>query len=185
MPWGIWGFLVILIARIVIQAHIPITSNVMLSKTVERSVHGAESALGSISIKPRHSKTWEGRIDVSYVFKDVKKERKRQDEKWGQQDHDPCGWISIITEELGEAAEGANRVVLEPVYHKDSGPTWLPKLRKELIEVAACAVAAIESLDRNELARLRSVLPQDKPLVKPIFEEEVKTRYLASDNPDV
>lgn len=71
------------------------------------------------------------------AIKQILDERARQDEKWGEQNHHPIGWIAIAAEELGEAAKEA----LEQHYQS---------YRIELIQVAAVAVAAIESLDRGK-----------------------------------
>jgi NTP pyrophosphatase (non-canonical NTP hydrolase) len=64
-------------------------------------------------------------------------ERRTQDEKWGVQDHLPVKWMSILMEEVGEAA----KAVL------DNRPV---EYQRELIQVAAVAMAAIESLRRNK-----------------------------------
>lgn len=71
------------------------------------------------------------------VLGDVAKERKRQDAKWGQQNHDPHMWMVILGEEFGEAC-------------KEAYEGSLRKLRTELIQTAAVAVAAVECLDRGE-----------------------------------
>lgn len=69
---------------------------------------------------------------------EVLNERKLQDKKWGEQNHHPYKWLSILGEEVGESC----KAVLE-----DSPLQY----REEMIQVAAVAIAAIESLDRNEL----------------------------------
>lgn len=81
---------------------------------------------------------------------DVIQERSRQDEKWGEQNWDPFQYMSILTEEVGEAAQAANdantwKQKLPYKFDLDD----LSKYRKELVQVAAVAVAAIECLDRN------------------------------------
>ena len=68
------------------------------------------------------------------VLAEVKAERDKQDSKWGVQRHGPDGWLAILTEEVGEVAKS----VLE-----GNGLHY----RKELIQVAAVAVAAIECFD--------------------------------------
>ncbi|CAM4156265.1 hypothetical protein [Deinococcus marmoris] len=86
------------------------------------------------------------------VLGEVLAERQRQDAKWGQQDHDPSTWLMVLAEEVGEA----NQAVFEtlfPTYDKRAaqhGPRTLAEYRQELIQVAAVAVAAIESLDRQD-----------------------------------
>ena len=70
-------------------------------------------------------------------------ERFRQEDKWGEQNHSPEWWMQILMEEVGEVA----KALLEAKFgHQGS----LVKYRKEMIHVAAVAVAAIESYNRNE-----------------------------------
>ena len=78
------------------------------------------------------------------VYSEVALERVRQESKWGEQNHHPMVWLSILGEEVGESCEAANEA-----YH--SGPSqgkW-ENYRKELIQVAAVAIAMVESLDRE------------------------------------
>lgn len=81
---------------------------------------------------------------------DVVMERDRQDAERGEQNHSPVEWLSVLTEEVGEAAEAANKwnwnAQGEPLRRNRAA-----MLRTELTHVAAVAIAAIESLDRNEL----------------------------------
>jgi NTP pyrophosphatase (non-canonical NTP hydrolase) len=65
-------------------------------------------------------------------------ERQRQDKKWGEQNHGPDGWLPILMEEVGEVA----KAMLE-----GSGLKYLD----ELTQVAAVAVAAMESANRVNL----------------------------------
>lgn len=75
----------------------------------------------------------------SQVFFDIRVERQRQVEKWGDQSHNPQDvWAVILGEEYGEVC----KEVLELGIYNG-------KLRKELIEVAAVAVAWIEAIDGN------------------------------------
>lgn len=71
------------------------------------------------------------------VLDEVHQERLRQETKWGEQNHLPSFWITILGEEYGETC----RAILE----KDS-----INYREELIQVAAVTVAMIESFDRNK-----------------------------------
>lgn len=87
------------------------------------------------------------------VLSDVSSERTRQLTKFGVQDHPIADWFLILQEEVGEAAREACEHVFRgrfPEHYADD-PERLHRLRKELIEVAAVAVAMVESLDRNEL----------------------------------
>lgn len=88
------------------------------------------------------------------IFGIIEDERRRQDRKWGEQNHQPEKWICILMEEVGEAA----KAVLEAFPHTiqiEDREYWLQRYRKELIEVAAVAVAAVESLHRNEWLKER------------------------------
>ncbi len=81
-------------------------------------------------------------MNTDEVLAMVKEERARQEKKWGEQNHDPYKWITIISEELGESA----RQALE-LQHESSES--LDKLASELIQVSASAVAAVECLNRG------------------------------------
>lgn len=63
-------------------------------------------------------------------------ERQKQDDKWGEQNHDVYKWLAILGEEVGEA----NKAALE-----DSREDLI----NELIQIGAVTVAMIESLKRN------------------------------------
>lgn len=60
---------------------------------------------------------------------------------WGMQYHDPAIWLVILGEEVGEAC----KAVLESRYDV----TKLREYRRELIQVAAVAMSAIECLDKK------------------------------------
>lgn len=69
------------------------------------------------------------------ILNEIRKERRRQDEKWGIQRHPQSVWMAILMEEVGEACKAFLESNLDSDY------------RRELIQVAAVAVAAIESFD--------------------------------------
>ncbi|BFH59424.1 MazG-like family protein [Paenibacillus azoreducens] len=78
----------------------------------------------------------------------VAKERQRQEEKWGQQDHEPMMWMGILGEEFGELCQAVNET------HFDNGPEARKKggyenMREEAVQVAAVAISFIEALDRR------------------------------------
>ena len=70
------------------------------------------------------------------ILDEISQERKNQDQKWGEQNHHPVGWLAILMEEVGEASKAA--LTRDFVLY-----------RSEMIQVAAVAVAAVESLDRG------------------------------------
>lgn len=75
----------------------------------------------------------------------VRRERERQDAKWGEQNHEPFLWMTVLGEEFGEAC----RAALEATFNGDKlRDACLSEYRVELVQTAAVAVAAIESLDR-------------------------------------
>jgi len=65
-------------------------------------------------------------------------ERKKQDLKWGEQNHNIYKWLAILGEEVGEV----NKAVLEDKYDE---------VLDELVQIAAVSVAMIESLERNRI----------------------------------
>lgn len=75
------------------------------------------------------------------IFNEVFEERKKQDVKWGEQNHHPGVWQNILMEEVGEVSKEVNENKFNAKEFSD--------YRKEMIQVAAVAIAAIESLDRN------------------------------------
>lgn len=80
------------------------------------------------------------------IFEEIKVERLKQDVKWGIQNHKPIEWIAILTEEVGEVSKAALEEHFKKCYWD---LTMLKEYRKELIQVAAVAIAMIESLERN------------------------------------
>lgn len=70
------------------------------------------------------------------VYENIKSERLYQDNRWGVRNQENEKWLSILVEEIGEVAqamlEGENL-----------------KVREELIQVAAVAVAWLECIERR------------------------------------
>lgn len=92
------------------------------------------------------------------VLNDVWTERRRQDAKWGEQNH-PDGtsemWqpeADLMRRECEEAAQGGQlswkHILLEEVAEAIAEED-VTKLREELIQVAAVAVAWVEAIDRR------------------------------------
>ena len=72
-------------------------------------------------------------------MEEILAEREKQDQKWGEQNHDTQMWLTILVEEIGEVA----KAILEK---DDIG------YRKELVQVGAVALAALQSFERNEMS---------------------------------
>jgi NTP pyrophosphatase (non-canonical NTP hydrolase) len=73
----------------------------------------------------------------SVVIGNVMAERKVQDATWGEQNHHVLKWLAILQEETGEAARSI-------LAHDLEG------FRREMVQVAAVAVATIECIDRGK-----------------------------------
>lgn len=76
------------------------------------------------------------------ILVEILHERERQDEMWGEQNHHPLLWFSIIGEEFGEMCHAYN----EFTFEEDGN--HLEDMQREAIQVAACCVAMLECLDR-------------------------------------
>lgn len=75
------------------------------------------------------------------ALRDIIDERERQDEKWGaDRNLEPGIWLGVLGEEYGEACQAA--------LHAIFGGPKAAGLREELVQVAAVALAWIESIDR-------------------------------------
>lgn len=85
---------------------------------------------------------------MSKALDDVLSERKRQEEMWGEQNHDPFLYLTILTEEVGEFAHDA----LETRFGKKDGYRAAKRrdMRTEAVQVAAVALAIVECLDRGK-----------------------------------
>lgn len=76
------------------------------------------------------------------ALQDILAERQRQDNKWGEQNHDPFTYLTILTEEVGELAQCA--------LHLRYGGGKAAGLREEAVQVAAVAMAIVECIDRGK-----------------------------------
>lgn len=86
---------------------------------------------------------------MSKVYEEVQAERRRQEQIWGPQNHNPSAWLMILGEEVGEA----NKAALEHYFNYKGAS--LAAYRAELVQVAAVAIAMIESYDRNEAIQIK------------------------------
>lgn len=81
----------------------------------------------------------------SEILFDVLNERQRQNNKFGaNRTQHPFLWNTILVEEVGEASKDSL-----DMYFSDNPDEALKRYRKELIEVAAVAIATIQDLDNN------------------------------------
>jgi hypothetical protein len=76
---------------------------------------------------------------IDPVLKDIKRQREKQLEKWGTQQHDPKMWLAILGEEFGEVAKE-----IAETHVKDFD---VAAYRKECLHVAAVASAMVQCLD--------------------------------------
>lgn len=67
-------------------------------------------------------------------------ERRRQDAKWGEQNHPLPTWLMILGEEVGELSQA--------VLHQTFGGPQAGNVRSEAVQVAAVGMAMVECLDR-------------------------------------
>jgi NTP pyrophosphatase (non-canonical NTP hydrolase) len=70
------------------------------------------------------------------IFLEIHDERNRQDSLWGEQNHDPYYWLTILVEEVGEVAKALC----------EKKPD---EYRYELVHTAAVAVSMIECYERQ------------------------------------
>lgn len=80
------------------------------------------------------------------VINNVLEERRRQDNKWGVQNHQLGLWTGILGEEYGELCEAIN----ETVFDNGTDKGGYENIKKEAIQVAAVAVGFLECLERNK-----------------------------------
>lgn len=84
---------------------------------------------------------------MATIYELIQAERKRQDEKWGGPEHDDTHtareWCELIHEPLAAASSAAHD------YDKTYTPSCREQYVKQMVRIAALAVAAIESADRN------------------------------------
>ncbi|MGB2578168.1 NTP pyrophosphatase (non-canonical NTP hydrolase) [Elusimicrobium simillimum] len=83
--------------------------------------------------------------EIKPILDAIIAERERQDKKWGKQHYEnPLYWLGILTEEVGEYAEAVNETVFNNADKKHLG--GIENMRRELIQIVAVAVAALEDL---------------------------------------
>lgn len=100
--------------------------------------------------------------NCSAALSSVINERGRQDAKWGEQNHDPFTYLTILTEEVGELAQAS----LQTRFGGNKG--GLDRMREEAVQTAAVALAIVECLDRGkwEWAQQAQPCPECAALTK-------------------
>jgi len=102
----------------------------------------------------------EDRVAVhSKALGSVLNERVKQNEKWGEQNHDPFTYLAVLGEEYGELCQAA-------LQTKYGGPA-AAGLREEAVQTAAVALAIVECIDRDKWHWPGHIQPQgDKERIK-------------------
>jgi NTP pyrophosphatase (non-canonical NTP hydrolase) len=81
-------------------------------------------------------------------------ERLHQEGKWGEQNHDPFIYLTILMEEVGELSEAALEAFTEPGDNPGANLTRQSAaychMREEAVHTAAVALALLECLDRDQ-----------------------------------
>lgn len=77
------------------------------------------------------------------IIEKVLEERKRQDEKWGVQDHCTPVWATIIGEEYGEMCQAINEFGFNPTRKTEEA------IYTEAIQTIASCMAMLECLERK------------------------------------
>jgi hypothetical protein len=99
-------------------------------------------------------------VQMPQILK-VLNERRRQDAKWGEQNHNDYYWLGILAEEFGEAAKAlidncdraypAISIPVGGIYdHTNIQHSGTASLERELTHVAAVAVAWLEAIQRRK-----------------------------------
>lgn len=73
------------------------------------------------------------------IFELIRLERISQDIRFGKQQHSPLFWLAILTEEVGEVATELQDAAVDKY-----------RLRAELVQCAAVAVAWLEAMDAEK-----------------------------------
>jgi hypothetical protein len=94
------------------------------------------------------------------VYDEIRAEREAQDAEWGGPDHDdhhtPIEWVGFIVRHTVKAVGGAVQFLDEShmwTAHLVVSVSTTPLFRRQMVRVAALAVAAIESSDRHKAGK--------------------------------
>lgn len=114
---------------------------------------------GVTHTEPKKIRTYHDRMVTEAILSDVQLERVKQDALWGEQNH-PDGTGSAFAHEAEVAKADTERAsrngtltwrhILWEEVAEALAESDLAKLRAELIQVAAVAVAQVEHIDRRQ-----------------------------------
>jgi hypothetical protein len=99
------------------------------------------------------------------IFREVAEERARQDTLFGGATHDdthrPSDWVAILTRHVGLATDDGSPAGVCMLNHQVAGSDPA-RWRRQMIRVAAVAVAALESYER----KLAAIMTPPDPLIE-------------------
>ena len=104
--------------------------------------------------------------EAEKILTSVLEERKRQDEKWGEQNHIPPVWGMIIGEEYGEMCQAINEFGFNPT------PEIEEQIYIESIHTMASCMAMLECLERMRCGKL-----EKKILYGSVIKEDSENEY--------
>ena len=86
------------------------------------------------------------------AVKMIQRERRKQDEKWGEQNHPLNIWLMILMEEVGEFSKEILELnfAIEPAQQEADLIERRDRVKNELIQVAAVSQAMLEYILRQE-----------------------------------
>jgi NTP pyrophosphatase (non-canonical NTP hydrolase) len=58
------------------------------------------------------------------ILAEIREERRRQDAKWGEQNHSPIEWCAILTEEVGEVSKEALELHFAQLQNTGQSEAW-------------------------------------------------------------
>lgn len=122
-------------------------------------------------------RTSEGDQELSQQVVDIMTERCVQNAKWGEQNHAPAIWLAILSEEVGEVAQ-------EVLRAKFAKKPDIFDYRKEMVQVAAVALAAIECFDRDIVKGKQTVsdkIKADEAQKQSAADDDAKAKHDAAD----
>jgi len=86
---------------------------------------------------------------MSNVLRDIYVEMRRQEAKWGEQNHPDEWYLPIMLEEIGETAKAMLEAHFAGAYPGLYPNANAKDIRKELIEATAVGFAWLECIDRR------------------------------------